>query len=50
MMIRGYIGDDEAFENVMVEFAERYADRTEKDHAQLSEAIADGAIEVVRDL
>ena len=50
MMIRGYIGDDETFDDVMVEFAERYADRTEKDHAQLSEAIDDGAIEVVRDI
>jgi len=50
MMIRGYIGDDEAFDDVMVEFADRYADRTVKDHAQLSEAIDDGAIEVIRDI
>jgi uncharacterized protein (DUF2252 family) len=50
MMIRGYIGDDETFDEVMVEFAERYADRTERDHAQLSEAIEKGAIEVVRDI
>jgi hypothetical protein len=34
----------------MVEFAERYADRTEADHALLSEAINEGTIEVVRDL
>ena len=50
MMIRGYIGDDKAFDDIMVEFAERYADLTEKDHAQLSEAIDNGAIEVVRDI
>jgi uncharacterized protein (DUF2252 family) len=50
MMIRGYIGDEETFDGVMVEFADRYADRTERDHAQLSEAIDDGAIEVVRDI
>ncbi len=49
MMIHGYI-DDESFEDFMVEFADRYADRTEADHALLSEAIDDGAIEVVRDL
>ena len=50
MMIRGYIGDDETFDDVMVEYAERYADITERDLAQLSEAIDDGAIEVVRDI
>ena len=50
MMIRGYIGEDETFDEVMMEFAERYADCTEKDHAQLIQAIDDGAIEVVRDI
>jgi uncharacterized protein (DUF2252 family) len=50
MMIRGYIGDDETFDDVMVEFADRYADRTERDYAQLSEAIDGGAIEAVRDV
>ena len=50
MMIRGYIGDDETFDDIMVAFTERYADLTEKDHAPLSEAIDDGAIEVVRDI
>ena len=50
MMIRGYIGDDAAFDDVMVEFADHYADRTERDHAVLSEAINDGAVEVVRDI
>lgn len=50
MMIGGYIGEDKTFDKIIVEFAERYADRTEKDHAQLNEAINDGAIEVVRDI
>ena len=50
MLIRGYIGDDETFDDAMIEFADRYADRTERDHAQLSEAIEDGAIEVIRDI
>ena len=50
MMIRGYIGDGEVFDNVMVEFADRYAKLTETDHAQLCNAIDGGAIEVVRDI
>jgi uncharacterized protein (DUF2252 family) len=50
MMIRGYIGDDKAFDRVMVEYADRYADVTELDWTQLCEAINDGAIEVVRDV
>jgi uncharacterized protein (DUF2252 family) len=50
MMIHGYIGEDETFDDVMVEYADRYADRTEKDHGQLSSAIDDGVIEVIRDL
>ncbi len=50
MMVRGYIGDDEGFDDVMVAFADHYADRTERDHAQLNAAIDEGAIEVVRDI
>ncbi len=50
MMIRGYIGDDKTFDDIMVEYADRYADITERDQAQLCEAIKDGAIEVVRDI
>jgi hypothetical protein len=33
MMIHGDIGDEETFDDIMVEFAERYADRTEGPHA-----------------
>ena len=50
MMIRGYIGEDKAFDKVMVECADRYADCTERDHARLREAIDDGAIEAVVDI
>lgn len=50
MRIRGYIGDDKTFDTVMTEFAARYADITERDHARLCEAIDDGAIAAVRDL
>ena len=50
MTIRGYIGEDKTFDAVMVEYADRYADITEGDHARLCEAIDDGAIEVVRDI
>ena len=49
MMIRGYIGKKQTFDDVLVEFADRYADRTERDHKQLETAIADGAIKVIRE-
>jgi uncharacterized protein (DUF2252 family) len=50
MMIRGYIGTDKSFDDIMVAYAERYADITARDHARLCEAIDDGAIKVVRDI
>jgi uncharacterized protein (DUF2252 family) len=49
MMICGYIGDDRSFDDVMVAYADRYADITAQDHARLCEAIDDGAIEAVRE-
>jgi uncharacterized protein (DUF2252 family) len=49
-MIRGYIGEEETFDDVMVEFADRYADISRRDQAQLCEAIDAGMIEVVRDI
>jgi len=49
MMIHGYIDRGKTFDDVMVEYAERYADVTAKDHARLCEAIDDGAIDAVRD-
>ncbi|HAC91637.1 MAG TPA: DUF2252 domain-containing protein, partial [Planctomycetaceae bacterium] len=50
MMIRGYIGEDEIFDDILTEYADRYADCTWADHAQLGSAIQDGQIEIVRDL
>lgn len=50
MMIRGYIGEDATFDDLLVEYADRYADCTEADHAQLQEAIRDGRVEAVCDL
>ena len=50
MMIRGYIGGEETIDDVMVEYADRYADISRRDQAQLCEAIDAGAIEVVRDI
>ncbi|MBX7102435.1 MAG: DUF2252 domain-containing protein [Gemmataceae bacterium] len=49
-MIAGYIGDDNEFDDIFVEYADKYADRTVADHAQLESAINDGQVEVVRDL
>ncbi len=46
MMIRGYLGEDAAFEKAMVAYADRYADVTERDHARLTAAIKDGAVAV----
>ena len=42
--IGAYLGSGEAFDNAMVEFASRYADQNERDHAALKEAIASGRI------
>lgn len=47
--ISGYLGETSSFDDAMVAFAERYADRTEADHARLVEVIDDGAIEVIRE-
>jgi len=49
MMIRGYIGTDKSFDDVMVAYADRYADITAQDHAQLCAAINDGAIAATRE-
>jgi uncharacterized protein (DUF2252 family) len=43
--IDGYLGKGAAFGTAMSQFAEAYADQNERDHAQLVEAIAAGAVE-----
>ncbi len=45
--IAGYLGKSDKFDQALATFAERYADRTEQDHAALSAAVTDGRIEVV---
>jgi uncharacterized protein (DUF2252 family) len=50
MTIHGYIDCDEMFDDAMVDFADRYADLTEADHAELVGAINDGAIDVIHDI
>lgn len=42
--IAGYLGTSNSFSNSMAEFAERYADQTERDHAALVSALADGVL------
>jgi uncharacterized protein (DUF2252 family) len=48
--IHGYLGDDSTVDEVFAEFAERYADLNEKDHAAHDQAIDDGRIEVATEL
>jgi uncharacterized protein (DUF2252 family) len=43
--IDGYIGKGPRFTAAMTEFASRYADQNQRDHAQLVSAIATGAVE-----
>ena len=50
VMISGYLGDDKSFDDYLVAFAERYADRTVQDHAQLCAAIESAQIAAVRDI
>ena len=45
--IAGYLGKTDKFDRAMAKFAERYADRTEQDHAALAAAVTDGRIEAV---
>ena len=42
--IAGYIGKGRRFDEALAEFAVRYADQTARDHRQLCDAIADGAL------
>ena len=49
-MLHGYIGTDRSFDDIMVAYAEGYADITARDHARLCAAIDDGAITAIRDI
>jgi hypothetical protein len=43
--IAAYIGNGRRFDEALQEFAVNYGDQTDRDHRQLSDAIASGAIE-----
>lgn len=43
-LLAGYLGDDERFDDAVADFAVRYADRTESDHAALVDAVEAGKI------
>ncbi len=45
--IAGYLGAGDQFDRAIAAFAEEYADQTERDHAALVEAVAEGRIEAV---
>ncbi|MFJ8011456.1 DUF2252 domain-containing protein [Streptomyces sp. NPDC096339] len=42
--IAGYLGNADAFDRAVADFALRYADRTGADHALLTAAVADGSV------
>jgi hypothetical protein len=42
--IAGYLGSSPAFEHAVADFAETYADVTEGDHGQLTEAVTAGRV------
>jgi uncharacterized protein (DUF2252 family) len=43
--IAAYLGAGDVFDHALADFAERYADQTERDHAALVEAIGSGRVE-----
>jgi hypothetical protein len=43
--IAGYLGSSSAFETAVAEFAETYADVTERDHGDLADAVAAGRVQ-----
>lgn len=46
--IAAYLGGSKASDEAFADFADGYADRTEKDHAALADAIASGRLEAVQ--
>jgi hypothetical protein len=43
--IAAYLGTDATFDNAIADFAEKYADQTERDHAALTAAVRDGRVQ-----
>jgi len=48
--IAAYLGDEPVFDRAVAEFAERYADRNDSDHAALVRAVRDGRLAAATDL
>jgi hypothetical protein len=46
--IAGYCGNSKALDRALVDFAEAYADQTERDHAALVAAIKQGRVEAAQ--
>jgi predicted alpha/beta hydrolase len=49
VLLAAYMGDSEAFEDAMADFAVAYADQTERDHEALVMAVRAGRIEIRSD-
>ena len=45
--IAAYLGEDDAFDKVMTDFAVRYADQNERDYAEFAAAVSSGQLEAV---
>jgi molybdate-binding protein len=43
--VAAYLGKSDAFDHAVAGYAEAYADQTERDHATLAAAVADGRVE-----
>jgi uncharacterized protein (DUF2252 family) len=50
LAISGYLGRKDIFDEAIADFAEAYADQTEKDHAALAKAVRDGRISARTDI
>jgi uncharacterized protein (DUF2252 family) len=47
VLLSAYMGDSDAFEDAMADFAAAYADQAERDHATMVAAVRSGRIEIV---
>ena len=47
MAISEYLGADDAFEEAIADFSEKYAEQNEKDYKAFTDAVASGRIEAV---
>jgi hypothetical protein len=47
--ISGYLGSSARFDEALADFAVRYADQSERDHALLTQAVRNGRVHAVFD-